>query len=124
MKNYTIRVEADPYYMEDKSEPDEQRYVFGYKVVIVNEGDAPARLVSRHWFITDAHNRVEEVRGMGVVGEHPRLAPGERYEYNSWTQISTPFGSMRGSYQMLADDGTRFEADIPEFQLIAPRILH
>ncbi|CUA82822.1 Uncharacterized protein affecting Mg2+/Co2+ transport [Gulbenkiania indica] len=124
MKNYTIRVEADPYYMEDKSEPDEQRYVFGYKVVIVNEGDAPARLVSRHWFITDAHNRVEEVRGMGVVGEHPRLAPGERYEYSTWTQISTPFGSMRGSYQMLADDGTRFEADIPEFQLIAPRILH
>ena len=124
MKNYTIRVEADPYYMEDKSEPDEQRYVFGYKMVIVNEGDAPARLVSRHWFITDAHNRVEEVRGMGVVGEHPRLAPGERYEYSTWTQISTPFGSMRGSYQMLADDGTRFEADIPEFQLIAPRILH
>jgi ApaG protein len=84
----------------------------------------PAQLVSRHWIITDANNRVQEVRGLGVVGEQPRLRPNESFEYTSGTAIGTPVGTMRGSYQMVAEDGTQFEAPIPEFALSMPRVLH
>jgi ApaG protein len=91
---------------------------------ISNTGQVPAQLISRHWHITDANQKVQEVRGLGVVGEQPFLKPGETFEYTSGTAIATPVGAMKGSYQMVAEDGTQFEADIPEFILAVPRILH
>jgi len=93
-------------------------------VTIRNTGDVAAQLISRHWIITDANNKVEEVQGLGVVGEQPMLKPGEAFEYTSGCPIATPVGSMRGSYQCVAEDGTRFEAPIPEFLLSMPRTLH
>jgi ApaG protein len=91
---------------------------------ITNTGEAPAKLLSRHWIITDAHQQTQEVRGVGVVGEQPHLAPGESFEYTSGTSINTPVGTMRGSYRMIADDGTEFDANIAEFTLSIPRTLH
>jgi ApaG protein len=116
----TVRVS----YLSEQSDEAAGRFVFAYHVNIVNSGSIAAQLVSRHWIITDAHNKVQEVRGEGVVGEQPRLGPGERYEYTSGTALATPVGTMRGSYQMVAEDGVRFEAPIPEFTLSAPRTLH
>lgn len=100
------------------------RYVFAYTITIVNSGTVAARLVSRHWIITDAQNQVQEVRGLGVVGEQPLLKPRQSYEYTSSAAIQTVVGTMRGSYQMVAEDGVAFEASIPEFTLSAPRVLH
>jgi ApaG protein len=98
--------------------------VFAYTITITNTGATAAQLISRHWIITDAHNDVQEVRGLGVVGEQPLLQPGQKFEYTSGTAIATPVGSMRGSYQMVADDGEHFDAEIPEFALNMPRVLH
>ncbi|MCB1889122.1 MAG: Co2+/Mg2+ efflux protein ApaG [Rhodocyclaceae bacterium] len=123
-KHYEIQVEATAQYLEDESAPDEARYVFAYHITITNVGDVGAKLVSRHWTITDADGDVQEVRGLGVVGEQPELAPGERFEYTSGCALSTPVGTMQGSYQMHAEDGTRFDAVIPLFTLSIPRILH
>lgn len=123
-KKYEISVSAVPQYIPDQSDPENERYVFAYTIVIENVGSVPAQLISRHWIITDASDEVQEVRGLGVVGHQPLLKPGEKFEYTSGCQLDTPVGTMRGSYQMTADDGTQFEAVIPEFTLAIPRVLH
>lgn len=121
---YRIRVDAKPRYLEEHSKPDADRFVFAYTITISNEGSVPARLLSRHWIITDANGQVREVRGDGVIGEQPRLEPGELYRYTSGSLLETPVGSMRGSYAMIADDGHRFDAVIPAFTLARPGVLH
>ena len=121
---YNFSVEAQPQYLPEQSDEQAARFVFAYTITIRNTGSVPAQLISRHWFITDSNNDVQEVRGLGVIGEQPSLAPGESFEYTSGAAIPTPVGTMRGSYQMLAADGTRFDAVIPEFTLSVPRILH
>jgi len=123
-KNYSIAVSAATQYLADQSDERAGRYVFAYTITIRNTGSVTAQLLSRHWIITDARGVVQEVRGAGVVGAQPRLEPGESFEYTSGTAIATPVGTMRGSYQMLAQDGTRFDAAIPEFTLSTPRVLH
>jgi ApaG protein len=123
-KKYSIAVTAHSTYLPDQSDEEEDRYVFAYTIRITNNGEVSAQLVSRHWIITDADNQVQEVRGMGVVGEQPVLKPGDTFEYSSGSSIPTAVGTMRGSYQLVAEDGTRFEASIPEFTLSVPRVLH
>ncbi len=123
-QRYNIKVSVRSAYLDEQSDPQDNRYVFAYTVTIENEGELPAKLVSRHWVITDSDNRIQEVRGEGVVGEQPHLSPGERFEYTSGTVIGTPVGTMSGSYQMVADDGTSFDAEIPRFTLSIPRTLH
>jgi len=119
-----VTVSVAPLYVPEQSDESADRYVFAYTVTITNTGDVTAQLVSRHWIITDARGQVQEVRGLGVVGEQPLLRPGESFEYTSGTSIPTQVGTMRGSYQMVAEDGSRFDADIPEFTLSVPRVLH
>jgi ApaG protein len=121
---YAFDIEITTRFLDDQSRPGEDRYVFAYTINIRNTGDVPARLLDRHWIITDANGRVEEVRGDGVVGEQPLLQPGEHFEYTSGAVLETSVGTMQGSYGMLADDGTRFEAPIPAFTLAVPRTLH
>jgi len=111
-------------YIEEQSLPDQDHYVFAYTITIHNDGEVPAQLLHRHWVITDANNKVQEVKGEGVVGEQPHLKPGERYRYTSGTMMETPVGTMRGSYQMIADDGVHFDAEIPTFTLSRPHALH
>jgi ApaG protein len=123
-KLYDIAVSAVTQYLADQSDEDAGRFVFAYTITIRNPGNVTAQLISRHWIITDSQGLVQEVRGLGVVGAQPVLRPGESFEYTSGTSIGTPVGTMRGSYQMVADDGTRFEAAIPEFTLSVPRVLH
>ena len=123
-KLYDIAVSAVTRYLADQSDEDAGRFVFAYTITIRNPGNVTAQLISRHWIITDSQGLVQEVRGLGVVGAQPVLRPGESFEYTSGTSIGTPVGTMRGSYQMVADDGTRFEAAIPEFTLSVPRVLH
>jgi ApaG protein len=123
-KKYSVAVTAHSTYLPDQSDEEEDRYVFAYTIRITNNGSITAQLVSRHWIITDADNQVQEVRGMGVVGEQPVLKPGDTFEYSSGSSIPTAVGTMRGSYQLVAEDGTRFEASIPEFTLSVPRVLH
>lgn len=122
--DYDITVTAESLYLPDQSDESADRYVFAYRIRITNTGTVAAKLISRHWIITDAHQQVQEVRGDGVVGEQPHLQPGESFEYTSGTSIATPVGTMRGSYQMLADDGHEFNAPITEFTLSIPRTLH
>ncbi len=122
--NYEIRIEVATNYVVDQSEPDVGRYVFAYTITIENRGDLPARLVSRHWVITDANGKVQEVSGDGVVGEQPHLNPGEIFRYSSGAVLETPVGAMQGSYQMEAENGTSFEAPIPPFTLAVPGVLH
>ena len=121
---HAIQVVVATRFLEDQSIPEDDRYVFAYTIRIENAGEVPARLISRHWIITDANGKVQEVRGEGVVGEQPWLRPGESFEYTSGTVLETPLGTMQGSYQMLADDGTRFDAMIAPFTLSIPRTLH
>jgi ApaG protein len=123
-RRYEISVGAAVQYLADQSDEKAGRYVFAYTITIRNTGNATAQLISRHWVITDSQGLVQEVRGLGVVGAQPVLQPGEHHEYTSGTAIATPVGTMRGSYQMVAEDGTRFEAQIPEFTLSVPRVLH
>ena len=123
-KKYDITVTVKTTHIPGQSDEANNRYVFAYTVTIVNSGSVAARLVSRHWIVTDAENRAQEIRGLGVVGEQPLLKPQQSYEYTSATAIPTPVGTMRGSYQMVAEDGTAFDAQIPEFTLTAPRVLH
>ncbi|SFR89843.1 ApaG protein [Dyella sp. OK004] len=122
--SYTIDVQVETRFVPDQSKPGDNRYVFAYTITLRNDGDVPARLMSRHWVITDANGKVEEVRGDGVVGEQPWMRPGDDYEYTSGAVLETAVGTMQGSYDMLADDGTRFEATIPPFTLSIPRTLH
>ncbi len=123
-KKYDIVVEARTVFIPDQSDLRKGRYVFAYTITITNTGTVSAQLVSRHWIITDANNQVQEVRGLGVVGEQPLLRPNESFQYTSGTAIATPVGTMRGSYQMMAEDGVQFDAAIPEFTLSMPRVLH
>ena len=119
-----INIEILPAYIAEQSDPSNDHYVFSYTVTIRNEGKKPARLLTRHWVITDGDGQVQEVRGEGVIGEQPHLAPGEYFKYTSGTFMNTPVGTMRGSYQMITDSGETFEADIPHFTLAAPNTLH
>ncbi len=121
---HDITVSARTVFIPDQSNAQSGRYVFAYTITITNTGTVPAQLVSRHWIITDSNNQVQEVRGLGVIGEQPLLRPNESFEYTSGTAIATPVGTMRGSYQMVAEDGVRFDAPIPEFTLSMPRVLH
>ncbi len=121
---YQIEVSVRSDYLPDQSQPGDERYVFAYTVTIRNSGLEAARLLNRHWIIADANGKVQEVRGEGVVGEQPHLKPGESYRYTSGTVLETPVGSMHGSYEMLADDGTRFDASIHPFSLATPTSLH
>jgi len=124
MAKYEFTVSVSPRYLPEASEPENDKYLFAYTIRIVNSGQVAAQLMSRHWIITDANQNVEHVRGPGVVGEQPRLAPGEAFEYTSGCPLPTPFGSMKGSYEFVAEDGTAFEVPIPEFLLTVPRTLH
>lgn len=119
-----IDIHVETVYIEDQSEPEKDRYVFAYTITITNAGMEPAKLLSRHWIITDANSKVQEVRGEGVVGEQPHIKPGESFRYTSAAMLETPVGCMEGSYQMVTDDGHRFEAPIPAFNLSTPHILH
>jgi ApaG protein len=121
---YEIAIRVATRFLDDQSTPGDNRFVFSYTITIENSGQHPARLLTRHWIITDSNGKVQEVRGDGVVGEQPWMRPGERYEYTSGAVLETAVGTMRGSYQMLADDGTRFDAAIPQFTLSVPRTLH
>ena len=123
-KRYEVSVSPQAQYLSDQSDEPAGRFVFAYTITLRNTGTVPAQLISRHWIITDANSQVQEVRGLGVVGEQPLLAPGESFQYTSGAAIATPVGTMRGTYQMVADDGTRFDASIPEFTLSIPRTLH
>ena len=119
-----ISVAVDTRYLEDQSDPDEQRYVFAYTITIRNRGTVPAKLLGRHWVITDANGKVQEVRGEGVVGEQPHLLPGQGFRYTSGAVLETPVGSMQGSYRMLADNGVEFDAPIAAFTLAIPGKIH
>jgi ApaG protein len=121
---YDVKVDVKTTYIAEQSDPDTDRYVFAYTVTIHNEGSVAAKLLTRHWIINDANGNVQEVHGEGVVGEQPYLNPGESFQYTSGTVIETPVGSMEGSYQMLAEDGTPFDAQIPAFTLSLPNKLH
>jgi ApaG protein len=121
---YEIRIEPVSTYVAEQSDPSRDQFVFSYTIRITNVGTVAARLVSRHWIITDGEHRVQEVRGAGVIGQQPRLAPGESFEYTSGASLTTPVGTMRGSYQMVAEDGREFDAAIPPFTLSVPRTLH
>lgn len=121
---HKIDVQAESFYVAEQSKPDQRRYVFAYTITIENTGTVPAKLLTRRWVITDANGKVQEVKGEGVVGEQPYLRPGEAFQYTSGSVLETAVGSMEGSYQMIADDGTEFDADIPAFTLATPRTLH
>lgn len=122
--DHAFDIDVATRYLDDRSDPDEDRFVFAYTILIRNRGRVPARLLARHWIITDANGKVREVRGEGVVGEQPWLKPGEEFSYTSGAVLETAMGSMQGSYAMLADDGTRFDAPIAAFTLSIPRTLH
>lgn len=121
---HRIRVEVETNFVDDQSDPRERRFVFAYTITIRNEGQVPARLLTRHWVITDANGKVQEVRGDGVVGEQPYLKPGQGFRYSSGAIIETPVGAMQGTYQMVADDGMHFDAPIAPFTLAMPGVLH
>ena len=123
-KKYQISINVDTAYLAEQSDPSADRYVFTYTITITNSGTVAAQLISRHWIITDAENVTQEVKGLGVVGEQPLLRPGESFEYTSGTAMATPVGTMRGTYQMVAEDGNKFDAEIPQFTLSMPRVLH
>ena len=123
-KQCDIRIHVATNYIDDQSEPDADRYVFAYTITISNNGEMPATLISRHWVITDANGKVQEVNGDGVVGEQPYLQPGERFRYSSGAVLETPVGAMQGLYRMVTDTGSSFDAPIEPFTLAVPGLLH
>lgn len=123
-RRYQVSVQPRVTFLEDQSDPGKSHFVFAYTITVTNTGNVAAQLVSRHWIITDGENRVQEVKGAGVIGQQPVLKPGESFEYTSGASIPTAVGTMRGSYQMMAEDGTAFDAPIPPFTLSIPRTLH
>ncbi len=122
--DYAFDIDVATRYLDEQSEPEQDRYVFAYTIHIRNNGKVPARLLGRHWVITDANGNVQEVTGEGVVGEQPRMRPGEDFQYTSGAVLETAVGTMRGSYYLIDDDGIQFEAAIPQFTLSIPRTLH
>jgi ApaG protein len=123
-KRYEFTVSVETAYVPEQSDETQDRYVFSYTITIANIGSVPAQLISRHWLITDAVGHVQEVRGLGVIGAQPLLQPEETFQYTSGCVLATPVGTMQGSYQIVAEDGTQFEAPIPVFTLAIPRTLH
>ena len=123
-KKYLFKVSVQTAYLPDQSSPDDSKYAFAYTVTISNIGSVTAQLISRHWIITDANNHVQEVKGLGVVGAQPLLQPGQQFEYTSGTLLPTPIGSMRGTYKIVAEDGTLFDAVIESFTLAVPKMLN
>ena len=123
-KRYEMTVSPKVTFLAEQSDPDKNHFVFAYTITVTNTGSVAAQLVSRHWIITDAEHRVQEVKGQGVVGKQPVLKPGESFEYTSGTSIPTAVGTMRGSYQMVAEDGLAFDVPIAPFTLSIPRTLH
>lgn len=122
--NYSVKVSVSTQYIEAESNVDADRYVFAYTITIENDGDIPVKLLNRHWIITDANNKIQEVKGKGVIGEQPYLRPGQSFQYTSGTMMETPVGSMQGTYQMVADDNHHFDAVIDPFTLAMPRMLN
>lgn len=122
--DHNIHIDVETDYIPEQSEPEANRYVYTYTITLRNDGNVPARLMTRHWVINHANGKVEEVRGEGVIGEQPYMRPGEGFRYTSGTVLETPYGDMNGSYQMLADDGVEFDAEIPAFSLTMPNTLH
>lgn len=123
-KKYAFKVNVQATYLADQSDPENNRYAFAYTVTIANVGYVSAQLISRHWVITDANNHVQEVKGLGVVGAQPLLAPGQQFEYTSGTLLATPVGAMRGTYKIVAEDGNFFDAVIEPFTLAVPKVLN
>jgi ApaG protein len=123
-KRYELTVEPKAAFVADQSDPAKDQYVFTYTITITNTGSVAAQLLSRHWIITDADHKVQEVKGLGVVGQQPLLKPGESFEYTSGASIPTAVGTMHGTYQMMAEDGKAFDVPIPSFTLSVPRTLH
>ena len=123
-RKFDIRIQVVTDYVNEQSQPEDDRYVFAYTITISNDGNTAARLVSRHWVITDANGKVQEVSGDGVVGEQPHLKPGEEFRYSSGAVLETPVGAMQGLYRMEADDGVSFDAPIEPFTLAVPGLLH
>lgn len=123
-KRYEFSISVETAFVPDQSDEAQNRYVFSYTITISNSGSIAAQLISRHWLITDAAAHVQEVRGLGVVGAQPLLQPGESFQYTSGCVLATPVGTMQGSYQIVAEDGTQFETPIPPFTLAIPRVLH
>lgn len=121
---YQIEVRVTSEYLPDKSQPEQNRYAFSYEVTLTNTGNQPAQLLNRYWLITNGNGQTQEVHGPGVVGQKPRLKPGEHYRYSSGTLLATEVGTMQGHYQMQADDGTQFDAPIAPFLLAVPGVLH
>ena len=121
---YWVNISAQVNYLPEQSDEADNRFVFAYTITITNAGSAPVKLVSRHWVITDANSLVQEVRGQGVVGEQPLIKPSQSFEYTSGTVLTTQVGTMAGSYRMVTEDGTEFDAPIPQFVLSVPRVLH
>jgi len=119
-----INIDVVTAYIQEQSDPSDKRFVFAYTITIKNSGQVPAKLLTRHWLITDANGKVQEVRGDGVVGEQPYLQPGQGFRYSSGAVLETPVGSMQGSYQMIADDGLMFDAPISPFSLAVPGVVH
>ena len=124
MSKYQFRVEVAPQYLAEQSAPQQGLYVFSYTVTITNVGEVAAQVISRTWNVNDANGHTERVKGLGLVGQQPLLKPGEHFEYTSGTALATPVGTMHGEYQMVTEDGTQFDARIPEFTLTVPRVLH
>ena len=124
MSQYEFSVSSQVRYIAEESDPEHRKYAFAYTLTIRNTGQVAAQLIARHWVITDSENRVQEVKGLGVVGHQPLLKPGEQFEYTSYAVIATPVGTMRGEYFCVAEDGERWDAPVPEFVLRMPRTLH
>jgi ApaG protein len=127
MAKYAFRVEVQPQYLPEQSAPEQGLYSFAYTITIANSGEVPAQLISRHWIITNELGQIEEVKGLGVVGQQPLLRPGESFEYTSGCRLRTPSGTMQGSYFCVAEDGERFDVEIPMFVLddgSSRRLLH
>lgn len=122
--SFKVKIVAQVKHLADQSDEADNRFVFSYTITLTNNGDSTVQLLSRHWIITDGNNQIQEVRGQGVVGEQPVIKPGQSFGYTSGTVLSTPVGTMTGSYQMMSEDGTKFEAPIPQFVLSVPRVLH
>lgn len=124
MSKHNVKIEVQTEYLPEQSTPEDERYVFAYHVSIHNEGSNKVQLISRHWIITDGNDKVQEVKGSGVIGLQPQLESGESFQYSSGAVIDSQVGVMQGSYQMLDENGQHFEAEIPAFKLAIPNIIH